>query len=246
MEYNSQREKLVLPEYGRNIQRMIQEALQIKDKEERNGAARVIVSVMAQTNPSQKDVDDFNHKLWDHLLFISDYKLDVDSPYERPERKPESFRPKKIPYPQKDIKFKHYGKNLEYFIDKAKSMDDPEMKDRFVEVLVNLMKRHYLTWNRDSVNDELIKEHLKSMSKGLLEFKESFRLSSTNEILGQQKKKPVQQNQAQQNLGGQNAKKAMKKKFVKFQGSNTSQGGNQPGQFHKKSSNQGNNNPKKY
>lgn len=188
MEYNSQREKLLLPEYGRNIQVMVEKALKIENREERNAAAHTIVSVMSQTNPNYKDVEDYNHKLWDHLFYIANYQLDVDSPYPKPESRAEKSQPKRIAYPGKKIVYKHYGKNLEYFIEKAKTMDDPEMRDRFIEVLVNLMKRHYLTWNRDSVNDDLIKEHLMEISKGEFQFKDSYRLTSTQDILGMQKK----------------------------------------------------------
>lgn len=193
MEYNSQREKLLLPEYGRNIQKMIQHAVSIEDKEERNRAAKTIIQVMTQTIPNSKDMEDYNHKLWDHLFIISDYKLDVDAPYPMPDPDKRDEKPERLNYPSKPIKYRHYGKNIEYFIEKAKEMEDPEMKDRFIEVLANLMKRSYLNWNRDSVNDELIKEHLVQLSDGDLIFKENHRMSSTNEILGQNKQKNFQQ-----------------------------------------------------
>lgn len=221
MEYNSQREYLTLPEYGRNIQKMVQEALQIENRDERTAAAYTIVNVMAMNTPGIKDMDDFHHKLWDHLYYISNYALDVDCPYAIPERREENHRPERLSYPQQNIRYRHYGKILENLIDKASLMEDPDIKDRFVEILANLMKRHYLTWNRDSVNDDLIKDNLEELSEGAIEFKDTYRLTSTNDILGQNKKKPVQQ-QHQKNNNNKNNKKKFKqnKNFGKYNKNN--------------------------
>lgn len=191
MIYNSQREKLLLPEYGRNIQTMVQYAVNIQDREERNRAARTIISVMASTNPNYKDVEDFNHKLWDHLFAISEYKLDVDSPFPKPEPE-EKKQPPRLHYPQQNIRYRHYGKNIENFIEKAKETEDPELRNKFIEVIANLMKKSYLNWNRDSVNDELIKQHLLEMSDGELVFNDTHRMTSTHEILGLNKKNQQQ------------------------------------------------------
>lgn len=208
MEYNSVREKLLLPEYGRNIQQMIQYTVNIQDREERNRAARTIVQVMAQTIPNSKELEDYHHKLWDHLYIISEYKLDVDAPYPMPDPNEVEAKPEKLIYPQKSIRYRHYGKNVEYFIERAREMEDPEMKDKFIEVLANLMKRSYLNWNRDSVNDELIKEHLSEMSKGELQVKDTHRMTSTNEILGLNKQKGPQ---PQQKGGNQQKQQFFKK-----------------------------------
>lgn len=199
MQYNSQREHLLMPEYGRNIQKMIQCAIQIEDREERNKAAKTIISVMSQSIPNQKDVEDVKQKLWDHLFIISDFKLDVDSPYPIIEtRKVNEI--KRLPYPNKKIKYRHYGKNLEYFIEKAIAIEDKEVKEAVSETLANLMKKSYLSWNRDSVNDELIKEHLVELSGGVLEFKDNHRMRSTNEILHNNNKgKNLQSTQNNQN-----------------------------------------------
>jgi len=209
MDYNSQREKLLLPEYGRNIQKMIHHAILIPDREERNRAAQTIVNVMTQTIPNSKELEDYNHKLWDHLFIISNFQLDVDAPYPMPDPEQVDAKPAKLIYPQKSIRYRHYGKNIEYFIEKAKQMEDPEMQDKYVEVLANLMKRSYLNWNRDSVNDDLIKDHLVELSDGELEFKESHRMTSTNEILGLNKPKNFQQQQNQR--GGQQKQQFHKK-----------------------------------
>ena len=185
MEYNSQREKLILHEFGRNIQNMVNYTITIEDRAERTRAAKTIIQIMAQNTPSlNKDQEDFYHMLWDHLHVISKFRMDVDSPYEKP--KPEDLvkEKKKLNYPHKRIKYKHYGKNVEHFIDKARNTTDPEMKDKFIEALANMMKKAYLSWNRDSVNDELIKDHLAEMSNGELIITDKHRISSTTEILG--------------------------------------------------------------
>lgn len=185
MEYNSQREKLILPEYGRNIQSMVNYTLTVEDRAERTRAAKTIVQIMAQNTPSlNKDQEDFYHMLWDHLHIIARFNLDVDSPYEKPTADILIKEKKKLGYPNKRIKYKHYGKNIEFFIQKARQSKDPEMKDKFIEVLANMMKKAYLSWNRDSVNDELIKDHLAEMSDGELIITDQHKLSSTSEILG--------------------------------------------------------------
>lgn len=177
MEYNSSRPHLIIPEYGRNIQKMIDYAVSVEDREERNHVARSIVTVMGQLNPHLRDVTDFKHKLWDHLFFISDFKLDVDSPYPIPSAETMARKPNKVAYPSNQIKFKHYGKMVEVMIDKAKQMEEGDLKDAFVATLANFMKMAYINWNRDSVSDELILEQLRMLSGGQLTLKENFRLN---------------------------------------------------------------------
>lgn len=183
MEYNSQRNRLIIPEYGRNVQKMIEFACTIEDRDERNRIAQAIIEVMGQLNPHFRDVADFTHKLWAHLFIISDFKLDVDSPYPKPEKEKLFSRPKKMEYPQKQIRFKHYGHTIELLIEKAKTVKEPEEREAFVQTLANLMKKSYLNWNRDSVNDEVILNHLASMSGGELKPKEGFTLDQTSDIL---------------------------------------------------------------
>jgi len=207
MEYNSQREKLILPEFGRNIQSMVDYTITIKDRAERTRAAKTIIQIMAQNTPSlNKDQEDFYHMLWDHLHVIARFQLEVDSPYEKP--KPEDLvkEKKKLHYPNKKIRYKHYGKNVEYFIKKARETKDPDMKDKFIEALANMMKKAYLSWNRDSVNDELIKDHLAEMSEGELIITDKHKISSTSEILGssgQQRQKNKFQQKKFHKKGGQ-------------------------------------------
>jgi hypothetical protein len=183
MEYNTEQPHLLISEYGRNIQKMINYACTLKDREERNKAAQAIIQVMGQLNPHLRDITDFKHKLWDHLFIISDFKLDVDSPFPIPSRETFDTKPDKVNYPHHDIAYKHYGLTVEHLIAKAVEMKDGEMKNFLVELLANLMKRHYLNWNRDSVNDEVIVGHLKELSGGRLKLKDDFVLRHTSEFV---------------------------------------------------------------
>lgn len=199
MEYNTSLPHLIIPEYGRNVQKMIDFACTVEDKEERNRVARAIIDIMGQLNPHLRDVNDFRHKLWDHLFIISDFKLDVDSPYPRPSKETFQTKPDRVNYPHDDIKFKHYGKIVEKLIEKAIAMEEGDMKDALVESIANLMKRSYMMWNRDSVSDEVIGEHLMTLSKNKLKLKENMRLSATVDA--------PQRQQAQQNNPRRNKKK---------------------------------------
>ena len=183
MEYNTQQPHLVISEYGRNIQKMVNYAIALKSKEERNKAAQSIIQIMGQLNPHLRDITDFKHKLWDHLFIISDFKLDVDSPFPIPSRETFQTKPETVDYPHHKIAYKHYGLTVEHLIAKAVEMKDGDMKNFLVELLANLMKRHYLNWNRDSVNDEVIIEHLKQLSGGKLKLKEGFNLRHTSEFV---------------------------------------------------------------
>ena len=182
MEYNTSLPKMIIPEYGRNIQKMIDFAITVGEREERNKVAQAIINVMGQLNPHLRDVTDFKHKLWDHLFIISDFKLDVDSPYPMPT--PETFKtkPKLLKYPSNDIRYKHYGKTVERIIDKAKEYPEGDEKKVLVEQIANLMKRSYLNWNRDSVNDEVILKQLQELSKGQLKLENPAALRSTQTL----------------------------------------------------------------
>jgi hypothetical protein len=189
MEYNSEREHLVIPEYGRHIQKMVNHALTIENREERNNVANAIIQVMGQLNPHLRDIEDFAHKLWDHLFLISNFKLDVDSPYPKPN--PENFRekPQGLKYPRKNIKYSFYGKNIELMIDEAAKMEDEEIKNKYIQIVANLMKRMYLNWNTDSVSDSLIFSHLQEMSNGQIKT-EHLTLANTNDLINTPNKKP--------------------------------------------------------
>jgi hypothetical protein len=200
---------MAISEYGRNVERMIEYCLTIKDKEERSRCARTVVRVMAILNPQMREYADFEHKLWDHLHIMADYNLDVDGPYPKPERAKMDSKPERVPYPQSDIRFKHYGKILEDLIKKAMEEKDDKNREIFTDQLAQLMKKQYLNWNRDSVNDALIVEQLENLSKGKLKVSEQFRFLHTSEILP---KNAIPQNQMQHHS---NKKKMMNKKKKK-------------------------------
>jgi len=190
MEYNTDLPHLIISEYGRNIQKMIDFAVTVENREERNRVAQAIINVMGQLNPHLRDVTDFKHKLWDHIFIISDFKLDVDSPYPQPTRETFQTRPETVPYPADAIRYKHYGKTVEALITKAKEYQDGDEKNALVEQIANLMKRSYLTWNRDSVNDEVILDQLNELSKGQLKLVNPNALRSTQNLVS----RPPQQN----------------------------------------------------
>ena len=179
MEYNTSLPHMIIPEYGRNIQKMIDFAISVENREERNRVAQAIINVMGQLNPHLRDVTDFKHKLWDHIFVISDFKLDVDSPYPKPTRETFQTKPDRVLYPSNDIRYKHYGKTVERIIDKARQYPEGEEKNALTEQIANLMKRSYLTWNRDSVNDEVILKQLNELSKGGLKLADASALRST-------------------------------------------------------------------
>ena len=183
MEYNTTREKLILPEYGRNVQNMISHAMDIKDREERNRATQAIIEVMGQLNPHLRDVDDYRHKLWTHLFLMSDFKLDVDSPYETPKPEVLNERPDQMSYPSGKIKFGHYGKYTEQLLKKATEMDDPEVKDSFKMAMANFMKKQYLVHNNGAVENHVIAENLNELSNGDLSIENPDELVSTNILL---------------------------------------------------------------
>ncbi|MBT5933400.1 MAG: DUF4290 domain-containing protein [Flavobacteriales bacterium] len=183
MEYNTTREKLILPEYGRNVQNMISHAMDINDREERNRASQAIIEVMGQLNPHLRDVDDYRHKLWTHLFLMSDFKLDVDSPYETPKPEVLNERPDQMSYPSGKIKFGHYGKYTEQLLKKATEMDDPEVKDSFKMAMANFMKKQYLVHNNGAVENHVIAENLTELSNGNLTVDNPDELVSTNILL---------------------------------------------------------------
>jgi hypothetical protein len=183
LEYNTQRAKLRIPAYGRNIQKMIGYALTVTDNEERNKVAKAIVNVMGQVNPYLKEMEDLNHKLWTHLFLISDFELDVDSPYPKPLASTFKEKPQILDYPKNSIRYSHYGIAIQNMISVISEFNEGEEKDHLVRLMVNLMKRMYLTWNRDSVDDDLILKQLDELSKGKLKLSENLNITSTSEIL---------------------------------------------------------------
>jgi hypothetical protein len=183
MNYNTSRPHLIIPEYGRHIQKMIDYAVGIEEDEERERVAQAIINVMGTLNPHLRDVPDFAHKLWDHLYIMSDFRLKVTSPYPIPEVEELAEKPKHMPYPQSDIRFKHYGKGVEQLIAAAIAMEDGEEKTALTESIANLMKKFYLSWNRDAVEDKVIINDLGRLSKTKLSLPEETVLESTQDII---------------------------------------------------------------
>ncbi len=196
MEYNTSRSKMNISEYGRNIQNMIEYIMTIEDREKRNQLARATINVMGQLNPHLRDVNDFKHKLWDHLFIMSDFKLDVDSPYPIPSREILERKPERLDYSSNNITFKHYGRHIERIIEKACELEDGQAKDILIKLIANHLKKSYLTWNRDAVTDEEIAEHLKILSGGKLTLQNDVKLHNTSEILSKNKKKKFQGKQS--------------------------------------------------
>jgi hypothetical protein len=199
--YNTSRKRLILPEYGRHIHEMVDMIIAMETKEERNRAARGIINVMGSLFPHLRDVPDFKHKLWDHLAIISEFKLDIDWPYPLPTPETLAEKPRKVPYEQGGIKYKHYGKLLESIIKKASTMDDNAEKEVLLSIIANLLKKHYLTWNREAVNDQTIFNDLREISKGKINIGlEQVRLSETRDILNNKNKSKSRMNN-QKNKG---------------------------------------------
>lgn len=213
MEYNTQRVKLLLPEYGRNVQEMISHAMEIPEKDERNKAARAIIEVMGQLNPHLRDVDDFRHKLWTHLFVMSDFKLDVDSPYEIPEPEILNSKPDRMVYPKGKIRFGHYGKYTERILAEAGEITNEDEKEYLKTTMANFMKKQYLAYNNDAVENHVIANQLKELSKGELILENPDELMNTNLILKsfgiQPNKRPKknQKNQKNNNNTNKNRKK---------------------------------------
>ncbi len=166
LEYNSERSKLIIPEYGRHIQKMVEYAVSIEDDKERNEVANSIIAVMGNLNPHLRDVPDFQHKLWDQLFIISDFKLDVESPFPKPSKEKLQESPEPLAYPQNHPKYRFYGNNIKRMIDEAIKMEDGDLKEGLIFTIANHMKKCYLNWNKDTVEDTAIFDHLYELSDG--------------------------------------------------------------------------------
>jgi hypothetical protein len=219
LEYNAERSHLIIPEYGRHLQKLIDQATIIESKEERNKAAKYIIQVMGSLNPHLRDVPDFQHKLWDQIFIMSDFKLDVDSPYPIPTRDVINLKPDRLDYPQKNPKYRFYGNNIKYMIDVANSWEDGEMKNALVKVIANHMKKSYLSWNKDTVTDVVIFEHLFELSGGKLNLLQSTEeLLNTNDLMRTNKK--VSNKNLPQGMKPKIIIKSGKKPFIKNNNNN--------------------------
>jgi hypothetical protein len=173
LEYNTEREHLIIPEYGRHLQKMINYAKAIETKEERNKVTKAIISVMGNLQPHLRDVPDFQHKLWDQLFIMADFELDVESPYGMPSREVIEARPEPLKYPQNHPKYRFYGNNIKTMIDVANTWEDGELKEALTYTIANHMKKCFLNWNKDTVEDDVILKHLFELSDGKINLQNS-------------------------------------------------------------------------
>jgi len=177
MQYNSARSTLVMKEYGRNVQKLIDLAIAETDREKRNRMVQSIIDVMGQLNPHLRNTEDYKHKLWDHLFLMSDFKLDADSPYPIPEREALMRKPDPLPYPQERIKHKSYGKNLMRLVNKAVEEENPERKELMLKVIGNYIKVVHTNWIKENVSDENVKVEINTISDGKLSLSDDMQLS---------------------------------------------------------------------
>jgi len=170
MDYNTTRSHLVMREYGRHVQGMVGHLLTIEDKERRQKNAQSVIELMGFLNPHLKNVEDYRHKLWDHLFLISDFKLEVESPYPIPTRESLKARPAALPYPKRYPRYSHLGKHLELIIAKAMAEENEEKRSGFAHIIAYYMKLAYNTWHKELIPDESIRSELNTITKGQLEF----------------------------------------------------------------------------
>ncbi|WP_053970435.1 DUF4290 domain-containing protein [Mangrovimonas sp. ST2L15] len=210
LEYNSEREHLIIPEYGRHIQKMVQYAQSQETKEERNKVAKAIIDVMGNLQPHLRDVPDFQHKLWDQLFIMSNFDLDVDSPYDKPSKEALEERPNPLHYPQNHPKYRFYGNNIKTMIDVACTWEDGDLKDALIYTIANHMKKCFLNWNKDTVEDDVIFEHLRELSGGKINlFNADEDLSDSSSLMRNTAKKKFTSNKK----GGAHKKNRNRKRY---------------------------------
>jgi Domain of unknown function (DUF4290) len=197
LEYNAERSHLIIPEYGRHIQKLVNHCIALEDDTERNKMAKAIVDVMGNLQPHLRDVPDFKHKLWDQLFIMADFKLNVDSPYEKLEKEVLQAKPERLEYPKYASKYRYYGNNIQTMIDTALTWEEGDARDALYFTIANHMKKCYLNWNKDTVDDAVIFKHLIELSKGKID------LTNKNEVLSEvknlmRKRKPTNKQHSKQ------------------------------------------------
>ena len=235
MEYNTQKKKLLLPEYGRNIQKMVDHIMTIADRQERTRAAKTIIDVMGNLYPHLRDVPDFRHKLWDHLAIMSEFKLDIETPYPLPSIEKLNEKPERLPYGTNRIRFRHYGKSVEKLIEKIRETEDPDQKRALIVLTANHMKKSFLTWNKDSVEDEQIYNDINTYYGSTVVLPEGMTLSNPKDLL--QKKSKPSSNKPMSSKQANNPKNNNNNNSKRDNGNNNGNGNNNNNnnrQFHKK------------
>jgi len=170
MEYNTTRSKMLMPEYGRNVQKMVEYLLTIEDRGQRLRSAEAIIELMGILNPHLKAIEDYKHKLWDHLFQMTDLKLDVDAPYPPPTIEQLTQRPEPLPYPQTEVSHRHLGRNLEELLKKALAETDPEKRQGYTQTIGYYMKLAYTNWHHEPVHDDMIRNELAALTDGALQY----------------------------------------------------------------------------
>jgi len=189
IEYNTEREPLIIPEYGRHLQKMVNHAKTIENRDDRNKEANAIIAVMGNLQPHLRDVPDFQHKLWDQLFIIANFELDVDSPYGNPDKEILERKPDSLDYPQNFPKYRFYGNNIKTMIDVANTWEEGELKEALIFTIANHMKKCFLNWNKDTVDDNVIFNHLYELSEGKINLKGTDEdLSDATSLLRNKKK----------------------------------------------------------
>jgi len=209
LEYNSERSNLIIPEYGRHLQKLVKHCVDLEDDEEKNKMARAIVNVMGNLQPHLRDVPDFKHKLWDQLFIMSDFKLKAESPYDIPSQEELAEKPVPMPYPKSASRYRFYGNNIQTMIDVALSWEKGEAREGLEYVIANHMKKCYLNWNKDTVDDAVIFKHLEDLSKGEIDLRENGdKLAESSSLL---RKRPNKNQNNQKHSGHKNQKNYRKK-----------------------------------
>jgi len=192
MEYTTLKSKLIMPEYGRNIQQLVDYALTIENREDRTRCVNSIISIMGNLFPYLRDVNDFKHKLWDHVAIMSDFRLDIDYPYEIVKKENLYTHPEAIPYKNSRIHYMHYGRTLEEMIEKVGDYPAGNERDELIRLIANQMKKCFLTWNKEVVDDRKIYDDLRLLSKGKINVSEDFfKLIETKDVLHNKKNNNV-------------------------------------------------------
>ena len=216
LEYNTERSPLLIPEYGRHIQKMIEKAVLLEDRAERNRTARSIVAVMWNLFPHLRDVPDFQHKLWDQLFIMSDFKLDVDSPYEKPTKEMLYKRPERLEYPQHYFKYRFYGNIIRRMIATCVKWEKGDLREALEYSIANHMKKSFLTWNKEAVDDSVVFEHLYELSNGQIDLRKRREDLSDSQALIRTKANLTKRNVQQQGQAHYPQNQQNKKGFTKF------------------------------
>lgn len=183
LEYNAERTHLIIPEYGRHIQKLVDHCVALPTQEERNKMAKAIIEVMGNLQPHLRDVPDFKHKLWDQLFIMAEFKLDVESPYPLPTKEHFEEKPDSLAYPKSTSKYRFYGNNIQIMIDTANSWEASDLKDALTYTIANHMKKCYLNWNKDTVEDAVIFEHLFKLSDSKIDLRNKDEVLSDSSVL---------------------------------------------------------------